>query len=130
MGDEDRGIAWMADNAKSLFLDHDKSFMEVIRTKTKTSLFVYLVNSPTLLEEPFEFVFSLQATPVPLPPRSLWPKYPAAIGKWHFDEPMISENFSQRGEVSENYRYKGSIVTNTVLDENGFAKGIGRYFVS
>ncbi len=73
VGDEDRGIGWMAENPASWVLDHEKPVLEVVRRGTEVFMRIHLLNRPAVCLRPIQASFSLQATPVrPRPPGGSW----------------------------------------------------------
>lgn len=77
LGDEDRGIAFMADNYRGWALDLGKPCQDIVRRDGVTILRIHLLNRPGPLLRPIETTLSLQATPVR--PR-------AAGGSWKAEE--------------------------------------------
>jgi len=68
LGNEDRGLAYMADNDRGWILDASRPCLEIDRAASAVTFRIVLVNRPVRLERPLEAVFALQATPVkPLP---------------------------------------------------------------
>ncbi len=75
IGDEDRGMAWMANNDRSWILDFDKPCLEVVRKGAETVMRIHLLNKPCVVINPIEASFSLQATPIrPRPAGGAWRK--------------------------------------------------------
>lgn len=88
-GDDDRGIAFMADSDKGWVEDYAKPCQDVVRKNGKTVLRLLLVNTPTLISKPIETTLSLQATPVrPRPAGGTW-RNVQSYGWRHFDDPHV-----------------------------------------
>lgn len=86
VGNEDRGLAWMANSDEGWVLDFDEPCLEVVRRGDQAIFRINLLNRPETLDRPIRASFSLQATPVrPRPPGGSWRE--ATNFRWDFFGP-------------------------------------------
>ena len=68
LGNEDRGLAYLADNDRGWSLDDTKPCLEIVRRAGETTFRIVFINTPVTLRQPVTIRFGIQATPVkPLP---------------------------------------------------------------
>jgi len=68
LGNEDRGLAYLADNDKGWILDYTKPCLEVVRQGKEVLFRIVFINRSVELSKPIKILFAIQATPVkPLP---------------------------------------------------------------
>lgn len=93
VGDDDRGIAFLADSANGWLIDDSKPCMDLVRRNGQTVLRLLLVNSPMTLKRPLLAQLSLQATPVkPRDPGGSWKKY-HTYGWSYFDAAILYKDW-------------------------------------
>ncbi len=89
LGNDDRGIAFLADSFRGWVLDPLKPCQDIVRTNGQTILRLHLLNQPGPLSGPIETTLSLQATPIrPRAPGSSW-KAADWYGWGYFDKPVL-----------------------------------------
>ncbi len=89
LGNDDRGIAFLADSTRGWVIDPQKPCQDIIRTNGQTILRIHLLNQPGPLSGPIETTLSLQATPIrPRPPGGSW-KSVEWYGWGYFDKPVL-----------------------------------------
>jgi hypothetical protein len=74
LGQEERGIAWFAENDKDWLTERNgsmKPIQQVVRDKDATHIEVSFINTPSKLTRPHRIVFGVQASPTK-PMRSDW----------------------------------------------------------
>jgi len=68
LGNEDRGIAWIADSDRDWMLGDGQPAIEIVRKESQVILKVNFINQIVCIENNIKLIFGLQATPVkPLP---------------------------------------------------------------
>lgn len=64
LGDDDRGLAWLAESEQGWTIQSGKPTVQVVRQGDRVVLKIHLISAPTRLAQPLKLAFGLQATPV------------------------------------------------------------------
>ena len=105
IGNEDRGLSWMCDNAHTWKITHDKPCLDVVRRGDQTIFRMHILNKPGIMKKPIHVVFSLQATPVrPRPTGSSW-KQKEWYGWSQFDKPLLWDKCFEPYKQGKGYRW-------------------------
>lgn len=105
LGNDDRGIAFLADSDKGWVEDYTKPCQDVIRKNGRTILRLLIVNKPTTLDKPIETTLSLQATPVrPRPSGGSW-KNVTSYGWSQFDMPHLYTKWYEPYKEGKGYKW-------------------------
>lgn len=110
LGDEDRGLCWLAENTDNWTQSPDKPELQLTRDEHGSVLRIHFINEPSRRSKPFSLTFAMQATPVkPLPER--WREIRAA---WHHDEdvpgPQTYYQIWGDGDLKSNHAGFGNVL--------------------
>ena len=95
LGDNDGGLAWFCESAKDWHPKHPEQALTITRSPKTTLLRIHLLED-TVLKQPKQYEFGLQATPVKTPPHDAWDYRILRIGSYGLEKKSSNRWNTQR----------------------------------
>lgn len=89
LGDEERGLSWFSESDRNFFHPKGVQPIQVVRRDGQTVLRVLLVSQAQKLQEPLEYTFGFQATPVKPDRPDAWDFRTVHMGGYNLDEAFL-----------------------------------------
>ncbi len=89
LGDEWRGLSWFSESDRNFFHPKGVQPIQIVRRSSQAVLRVLLISQPQKLEQPLEYTFGFQATPVKPDQPDAWDFRTVHMGSYNVDEAFL-----------------------------------------
>lgn len=91
LGDEERGLCWFCESDQNFFYPKGAKPIEILRRDNQVVLRVLLVSPSQTFQNPLEYTFGFQATPVKSDRPDAWDFRTVHMGRYDMDEAFLDQ---------------------------------------